>query len=49
MVEVKNYLSYDGLSLYDDLIKQYIATADEAILNQILGELDPSDVKLLQN
>jgi hypothetical protein len=47
MVEVKNYLSYDGLSLYDDLIKQYIATADEAILNQILGELDPSDVKTI--
>lgn len=47
MVEVKNYLSYDGLSLYDELIKQYIATADEAILNQILGELDPSDVKTI--
>jgi hypothetical protein len=41
MVEIKNYLSYDGLKLYDELIKQYIATADEAVLNQILGELDP--------
>ena len=40
MVEIKNYLSYDGLKLYDELIKKYIATADEAVLNQILGELD---------
>ena len=41
MVEVKNYLSYDGLKLYDELIKKYIATADGAVLNQILGVLDP--------
>lgn len=41
MVEIKNYLSYEGLQLYDGLIKQYIATADEAVLNQILGELNP--------
>ena len=47
MVEVKNYLSYGGLSLYDDLIKQYIATADEAVLNQILGKLDPTDAKTI--
>ena len=39
MVEIKNYLSYDGLKLYDGLIKKYIATADEAVLNQILGDL----------
>ena len=44
MADIKNYLSYDGLKLYDGLIKQYIATADEAVLNQILGQLDPSDV-----
>ena len=43
MVEIKNYLSYDGLKLYDELIKKYIATADEAVLNQILGKLDPTD------
>lgn len=43
MAEIKNYLSYDGLKLYDGLIKQYIATADEAVLNQILGQLDPND------
>jgi hypothetical protein len=43
MVDIKNYLSYDGLKLYDELIKQYIATADEAVLNQILGQLDPTD------
>lgn len=47
MVEIKNYLSYDGLKLYDELIKQYIATADEAVLNQILGELDPTDAKTI--
>lgn len=47
MVEIKNYLSYEGLSLYDELIKQYIATADEAVLNQILGELDPTDAKTI--
>ena len=47
MVEIKNYLSYGGLSLYDDLIKQYIATADEAVLKQILGELDPNDAKTI--
>ena len=40
MVEVKNYLSYDGLKLYDELIKKYIASADEAVLNQILGDLE---------
>lgn len=40
MVEIKNYLSYDGLKLYDELIKKYIATADEAVLNQILGKLE---------
>ena len=39
MVEIKNYLSLDGLKLYDELIKKYIATADEAVLNQILGDL----------
>lgn len=39
MVEIKNYLSYEGLKLYDELIKQYIATADEAVLNQILGSI----------
>ena len=43
MVDIKNYLSYDGLKLYDELIKQYIATADKAVLNQILGELDPDN------
>ena len=43
MVEIKNYLSYDGLKLYEELIKKYIATADEAVLNQILGELDPDN------
>jgi hypothetical protein len=43
MVDIKNYLSYDGLKLYDELIKKYIATADEAVLNQILGQLDPTD------
>lgn len=47
MVDIKNYLSYEGLKLYDGLIKQYIATADEAVLNQILGQLDPSDVKTI--
>lgn len=47
MVEIKNYLSYDGLKLYDELIKQYIATADEAVLNQILGQLDPTDAKTI--
>jgi hypothetical protein len=47
MVEIKNYLSYDGLKLYDELIKKYIATADEAVLNQILGELDPTDAKTI--
>ena len=47
MVEVKNYLSYEGLSLYDELIKKYIATADEAVLNQILGQLDPTDAKTI--
>lgn len=43
MVDIKNYLSYDGLKLYDELIKQYIATADEAVLNQILGEIKDGD------
>ena len=43
MVEIKNYLSYDGLKLYDELIKKYIATADEAVLNQILGKLESDD------
>lgn len=47
MVEIKNYLSLYGLKLYDELIKQYIATADEAVLNQILGELDPTDAKTI--
>lgn len=47
MADIKNYLSYDGLKLYDELIKQYIATADEAVLNQILGQLDPSDAKTI--
>ena len=49
MVEVKNYLSYEGLSLYDELIKKYIATADEAVLNQILGQLDPTDAKTIKD
>lgn len=44
---IKNYLSYEGLSLYDQLIKEYIATADQAILNQILGQLDPTDAKTI--
>ena len=43
MAEIKNYLSYEGLKLYDGLIKKYIATADAAVLNQILGQLGPSD------
>ena len=43
MVDIKNYLSYDGLKLYDELIKQYIATADEAVLNQILGGIKDGD------
>lgn len=47
MVEIKNYLSYEGLKLYDELIKKYIATADEAVLNQILGQLDPTDAKTI--
>lgn len=47
MADIKNYLSYEGLKLYDGLIKQYIATADEAVLNQILGQLDPTDAKTI--
>lgn len=47
MAEIKNYLSYEGLKSYDALIKQYIATADEAVLNQILGQLDPTDAKTI--
>lgn len=47
MADIKNYLSYEGLALYDGLIKQYIATADEAVLNQILGQLDPTDAKTI--
>lgn len=47
MAEIKNYLSYEGLKSYDGLIKQYIATADEAVLNQILGQLDPTDAKTI--
>jgi hypothetical protein len=47
MADIKNYLSYDGLKLYDELIKKYIATADEAVLNQILGQLDPTDAKTI--
>lgn len=47
MAEIKNYLSYEGLKLYDELIKQYIATTDEAVLNQILGQLDPTDAKTI--
>lgn len=47
MADIKNYLSYEGLKLYDGLIKQYLATADEAVLNQILGQLDPTDVKTI--
>lgn len=47
MVEIKNYLSLDGLKLYDELIKKYIATADEAILAQITGQLDPTDAKTI--
>lgn len=43
MADIKNYLSYEGLKLYDGLIKQYLATADEAVLNQILGQLDSTD------
>ena len=43
MAEIKNYLSHEGLKLYDGLIKKYIATADAAVLNQILGQLGPSD------
>ena len=43
MVDIKNYLSLDGLKLYDGLIKKYIATADEAVLNQILGEIKGGD------
>ena len=43
MVEIKNYLSYEGLALYDELIKKYIATADEAVLNQILGSIKDGD------
>ena len=48
MADIKNYLSYEGLKLYDELIKQYIATADEAVLNQILGQLDPNDAKTIK-
>ena len=48
MADIKNYLSYEGLKLYDGLIKQYIATADEAVLNQILGQLDPTDAKTIK-
>lgn len=47
MAEIKKYLSYEGLKSYDGLIKQYIATADEAVLNQILGQLDPTDAKTI--
>ena len=47
MADIKNYLSYEGLKLYDGLIKQYLATADEAVLNQILGQLDPADAKTI--
>ena len=47
MVDIKNYLSYDGLKLYDELIKQYIATADEAVLNQILGEIKEGDAETI--
>ena len=47
MGDIKNYLSYDGLKLYDELIKKYIATADEAVLNQILGEIKEGDAKTI--
>ena len=48
MADIKNYLSYEGLALYDGLIKQYLATADEAVLNQITGKLDPTDAKTIE-
>ena len=47
MVDIKNYLSYDGLKLYDELIKKYIATADGAVLNQILGEIKEGDAETI--
>ena len=43
----KKYLNLVGLQKYDELIKQYIATADTAILNQILGEVGNDDPKTI--
>lgn len=49
MAEIKNYLSYDGLSLYDELIKKYIGDADASLLSSITGgELSTDDLSTIK-
>lgn len=37
MAETKNYLSYEGLQLYDESIKKYIATEFQETIDQMLA------------